>query len=120
MYQTQTIALKDFPFIQRIVKAVTDSRKQKASVTFCEKVTLSGTYWDEGSISKYTLVTWDTTNPNQMSEMPLPSYAPPQFGGPKQDPVVNIEMNQAVVETGYFCGKVATPRIYIRSYLPNV
>ena len=110
------ITIKDYPFIRRLIAKVTNNRKQKAIITFCDKVTLSGTFWDGGSRSTYTLVTWSTDNPNDMVAQPLAQYAPPQFGGPKQDPVVVIGDNQAVVETGIFCGKVAAPHVFIREF----
>ena len=84
------------------------SKKRKAMVARpTTTVALSGTYWDGGSRSDYFLVDLNT-----MQVKALSHHAPIQFGGPKEDPVVNLEPHQAVVCAGTFCGKPATPTVY--------
>lgn len=84
------------------------SKKRKAILARpTEKVTISGSYWDGGSRSDYFLVDLRT-----MHVTPIAGVAPMQFGGPKEDPVVNLEAHQAVVCAGTFCGKPATPTVY--------
>lgn len=80
------------------------SKKRKAILAKpTATVHLSGTYWDEGSRCDYFLVDLST-----MQARSLPHVNPPQYGGPKEDPVVNLEPHQAVVCAGTFCGKPAT------------
>jgi hypothetical protein len=84
------------------------SKKRKAILASpTEKVTISGSYWDGGSRSEYFLVDLHT-----MRATPIPGVAPVQFGGPREDPVVNLAPHQAVVCAGTFCGKPATPTVY--------
>lgn len=105
----ETITLKDRPDLQKIVKMVDGKcRKAKAFLHRRNEVTLSGTYWDSGSRSQYYLV-----NLNSGTVTPCASFAPVQFGGPREDRVQKIEPGFAVVETGTFCGKPATPSIYL-------
>lgn len=101
-----TITLKNHPALQRIVRDL--CRKQKAYVYFRNEVTLSGTYWDGGSISNYLLVDIKTGNSLQ-----LPGHNPPQFGGPMTAPTRKIDDGCVIVKLGTFCGKPATPSIYI-------
>lgn len=85
------------------------SKKRKAILARpTEKVTISGSYWDGGSRSDYFLIDLRT-----MHATPIAGVAPMQFGGPKEDPVVNLEPHQAVVCAGTFCGKPATPTVYL-------
>jgi hypothetical protein len=105
----ETVTLKDRPDLLKIIRAVDPKfRKQKAFLHHRNEVTLSGTYWDGGSRSSYFLVNLDTGYVK-----PAAHYAPPQYGGPRQDPVQKIEAGFAVVEMGIFCGKPATPSIYL-------
>lgn len=75
-----------------------------------ESFTLSGTYWDGGTRSSYAAVT--------LSDVPraksLPHFNPPQFGGPRTDPVVELDPRSAIVEHVIFCGKDLGLRIYAR------
>ena len=71
-------------------------RKRKLSIYTCESVTLSGTYWDGGSRSSYTGI---------RCSLPSMSTSPPQFGGDKTPPTVEIGNGKMVLENGVFCGK---------------
>lgn len=104
------VQLKDRPDLKAIIAAVDPTfRRQKAILTTGRSsVHLSGTYWDGGSISCYYLV---NTATRQCT--PLPSYAPPQFGGPREDHELALQEGFAVVCMGTFCGKPATPTIYL-------
>jgi hypothetical protein len=93
--------------LANIVK-LTGCRKRRVILARpTEKVSISGSYWDEGSRSDYFLVDLNT---NLVT--PIPGVSPPQFGGPKSDPEVHLLVHQAVVCAGTFCGRPATPTIY--------
>lgn len=102
------IALQPGTLLDKICKTV-GSRKRKAMVSrhSCN-VTLSGTYWDSGSRSSYSLVDLNT-----MQVQPQAHHAPVQFGGPREDPVIVLLPHQAVVKTGTFLGKPATPVVFL-------
>ncbi len=104
------VQLKDRPDLKAIVAAVDPTfRRQKVILTEGRnEVRISGTYWDGGSISCYYLVNVATRHCT-----PLASCAPPQFGGPKEDPVQPLQEGFAVVEMGTFCGRPATPTIFL-------
>ena len=104
------IDLKNAPEIKRIVLAADPSyKKHKAIVTFADHITISGTYWGGGSRSTYTAV-----NINTLATGSAPQFNPPQFGGPKTDPKVEIPEGIAIVETGFFCGKVMIACVTLR------
>lgn len=85
------------------------SKKRKAMVApRTDKVSLSGTFWDSGSRSDYYLVNLET-----MRAQPLAGVAPMQFGGPKDDPVHPLLPGFAIVQAGTFCGRPATPVVYL-------
>lgn len=105
----QTIKLSDHPEVARLIKIADSSyKKHKATLWSGEKLALSGTYWDSGSRSTYTAINLETGR-----NIGAPQYAPPQFGGPKTDPIVEIPEGVAIVETGVFCGKTATASVYV-------
>ncbi len=94
--------------LARIVRLV-GSKKRKAIIARpCTEVRISNSYWDGGSRSDYFLV-----DVKHMTYRNIPGVSPMQYGGPKEDPVVKLEPGFAVVEAGTFCGKPATPTIYI-------
>lgn len=105
------VALQPGTKIAEICKLV-GSRKRKAILARpTDKVTMSGTCWDGGSKSDYWIV-----DLKAMQARPLPAAGSPvQFGGPKTDPVIDLEPHQAVVCTGFFCGKPSTPTIYFHT-----
>lgn len=105
----KTVTLKDHPEVMRAIRAADPTyRKQKAYLIVSERVTLSGTYWDGGSRSTYTAIDLATGR-----NAGAPQYAPPQFGGPRTAPEVDLPSDVAIVETGTFCGKTATATVYV-------
>jgi hypothetical protein len=104
-----TIELKNFPEIKRVIQSADPTyKKRKAFITITEKVELYGTYWDSGSRNTFTAVNLATG-----SVVTGPQYAPPQFNGPKETPVVILPDGIVMVKTGYFCGKTATATVYV-------
>lgn len=102
------VTLQPGTSLANIVK-LTGSKKRRAIIARpTTEVRLSGTYWDGGSRSDYFLVDMKT-----MECVPLAHVSPAQFGGPKEDPVQHIQPHQAVIEAGTFCGKPATPTVYL-------
>ena len=101
----QTVTLSGFPEIARLRPV--GYKKRKAFIQSREKITLSNTYWDGGSRSSYTIVNLTT------GKTTYDSYAavPPQFGGVA--PVVEIDNDIAIIETGVFCGKPATASVFV-------
>ena len=101
----QTVTLSGFPEIARLMPQ--GYKKRKAFIQSREKITLSHTYWDGGSRSSYTIVNLTT------GKTTYDSYAtvPPQFGGVA--PVVEIDNDIAIIETGVFCGKPATASVFV-------
>jgi hypothetical protein len=105
----QRIKLSDHPEVARLIKIADSSyKKHQATLWSGEKLALSGTYWDGGSRSTYTAINLETGR-----SLGAPQYNPPQFGGPKTDPIVEIPEGVAIVETGVFCGKTATASVYV-------
>lgn len=104
------VKLADHPEVKRIVLAADPSyRRKTARVMAVETIALSGTYYGGGTRSTYTAVDLVTLKAGA-----APQYDPPQFGGPKKPPVCEIPVGVAVVETGYFCGKVAQAYVNVR------
>ena len=102
----ETITLKDHPKIAALVRQF--SKKHKAFLRRQTAVALDGTCWDGGSRSVYYLVHIDSRHAEA-----LPSSVPPQFGGPTVVPTKAIQPGYAIVEAGTFCGKPATPTVYL-------
>lgn len=105
----QIVDLKDHPELIRVIRAVDPKyRKHKAIVHVAAKVALSGTYWDGGSRSSYAAVNLTTLAVGSAG-----GYAPPQFGGPRTDPEVDLPEGAVIVRTGTFCGKQAAATVFI-------
>ena len=100
----QTVTLSGFPEIARLMPA--GYKKRKAFIQSREKITLSNTYWDGGSRSSYTIVNIATGQITTCAQ-----HAPPEFGG--KTPVVEIDNDIAIIETGVFCGKPATASVFV-------
>jgi hypothetical protein len=103
----------------REILAAVGSRKRTAYIYPTTEVTYSGTFWDGGSRTVYTAVELATGR-----AVTGVRFDPPQFGGPRVDPVVQIPRGVVIVEHGTFMGKPATPRIHVHPedmprYLPN-
>lgn len=101
------IALTPGTDLANIVKLVSKKRKAILARPTTE-VRLTGTYWSEGSRSEYFMV-----NIKTKEIVPMACVAPPQYGGPKEDPVAHLQPGFAIIEAGIFCGKPATPTIYL-------
>lgn len=109
-YNHQYIKLSDNPEMKRIVRAAFPSyKKHEVALSFAETVTISGTYWDGGSRSTYIAVEINT-----LRTLGAPHYNPLQFGGPKENPKVEIPAGVAILEGGTFCGKPATVHVFLR------
>jgi hypothetical protein len=103
----EVISLENGTLLRDIVGLV--SRKRKAVMARpTTAVTLSGTYWDSGSRDSYYLVNLVTRG-----VVPLEHQSPMQFGGPRQGPQQLLEPGYAVIQAGVFCGKPATPVVYL-------
>lgn len=110
------------PFVDAVIRAAfPDYRGRTVRLHVADRVELVGTFWDGGSRSRYALVS--LTDPPRMA--PLPQYDPPQFGGPRRAPMVELDdPRKAVVEHAIFCGKDAGITIHARAdaltpYLPT-
>ena len=102
------VSLQPGTDLANIVKLVSKKRKAIVSRPTTE-VSITGSYWDGGSRSDYFLIHIESK-----TVTPIAGVAPVQFGGPKEDPVQKIEPGYAVVCAGTFCGKPATPTVYLR------
>jgi hypothetical protein len=103
------IELKTAPELLRVIRAVDPSyRKRNAVVHIAETCELHGTYWDGGSRNSYTAVDLTT-----FRNRGAPQYDPPQFGGPRATPVVDIPPGVVIVCTGIFCGKKKAASVYV-------
>lgn len=108
-YNSTTLVLKDEPLLKALIQAADPSYKRlKAFVRVTDKVELQGTYWDGGTRSTYTAVNIQTRVSSAAEQ-----YAPAQFGGPAEAPVVQLPPGAVIVQTGFFCGKVSQARVYV-------
>lgn len=108
-YNVTTLVLKDEPLLKRLIQAADPSYKRlKAFVRVVDTVELQGTYWSGGSRSTYTAVNIATKVASRAEQ-----FAPAQFGGPKEAPVVQLPPGAVIVETGFFCGKTAQAYVYV-------
>jgi len=104
------ITLQSAPEVARIVRAAFPNyRRHTAVILTSEKCTLHNTFWDGGTRYEYVAVDLGTGTAKG-----APHYNPPQFGGPRIPPVVDIPEGVVIVQGGTFCGKVARVHIYIR------
>jgi hypothetical protein len=95
------------PQVQALLRSAgVNSRKKKVFIHKSEKVTCSGTYWDGGSRSSYILV-------KNGQSVPVAGTGAPQFNGGRPETVLDLDENTFAVEVGVFCGKPATPAIYL-------
>lgn len=108
----QIIDLKQSLEVKRVVLAADSSYKRHKAYlyTFPTSGKQINSYWSGGSKSVYTLVDIATRERRDM-----PSSSHPYF---EIDRVGNITLKYipdgwALVETGYFCGKVSTATIYV-------
>ena len=103
------VTLSTAPELRRLIQAAfPDYRKKSAFLSAATDVTLSGTYWDGGSRNEYAAIDLATGR-----NAGAPQYDPPQFGGPRTDPRVQLPVGVAIVRAGTFCGKPATAHVYL-------
>ena len=103
------VDLKDYPALKnQMLRAVPGYRKHKAIIVFTTGVEMSGTFWDEGSRSSYSF--FNTANGSQVF---APQYAPPQFGGPRVTPRMELVPGTIGISTGIFNGKAATATVFL-------
>lgn len=76
----------------------------KFRVCLTERVELSGAFWDGGSRSTYIAVELAT---GKVSPADGRIQNPPQFGGPRTAPIVDIPRGVVIVEHSILCGKDA-------------
>jgi len=109
MYEKIHCNVTDDPMVEAIVRAAFPSeRGQRVTIEPRDHpVTLSDTYWSGGSRSSYALVS--LTDPPR--SIPLPQFDPPQFGGPRQSPEIELRPDVCVVELSIFRGKPMPFRI---------
>ncbi len=89
------------PTIDKICRAVGfTGRNVTIRVNASGKMTLSGTYWDGGSRTTYYGIDLATCQ-----TVALPTYSPPQFGGPVNTPVVDMVDGMAIAELWQHGGK---------------
>ena len=95
------------PVIQTLLRqAGVNSRKHRTIVMVGPRVTCSGTYWDGGSRSSYILV-------KNGRPVDIPSTGAPPFNGNRPETVLELDADTYAVSVGTFCGKPATPVVYM-------
>jgi hypothetical protein len=89
------------PTIDRAIRSCFPSYNSRTvQIQAAEKLTLRNTYWDGGTRSTYSLCYLSTGE-----QRPLPQFDPPQFGGPRRPPEIELREGFAVLEHVIFCGK---------------
>lgn len=94
------------PMVKSILAKI-GSKKRSAYLFPTNSVDYTGTYWDGGSRSKYTVI--------RLADMVTeagPQFNPPQFGGPG---IITVPLppGYVIVDHGVFRGKPAVPYIYV-------
>jgi hypothetical protein len=103
------VDLKDYPRLKnQVLRAVPTYRKHKAIIVFTTGVEMHDTFWDGGSRSSYSF--FNTANGTQVF---APQYAPPQFGGPRVAPRMELVPGTLGISTGIFNGKTATATVFL-------
>jgi len=96
---------KEAPELTALVKIV-GSKKRSLSFSVCEKVKLYGRYWSGGTKNEYTAIHLKTKKVARASDAWNPMFDVKAVNVPIPEDVV-------IVQHGWFCGKPATPHIYI-------
>lgn len=108
-WKATEVNLKASPALKRLILAADPTyRKKTAMVIASEQVSLSGTYWDSGSRSTYAAVSIATGCASI-----YPQYNPPQFNGPKVDPIEGLINGLVIVKTGVAGNKTALAYVYV-------
>jgi hypothetical protein len=105
MYKIETITSTTHPKEWALIKeAFPGYRKRRANLVRVESVTLSGRYWDGGSISRYCVVTGGVTF----------KHIPQRSDFPFTAPDIEVELNgdTVVIQWGIFCGKPSQAYLY--------
>jgi hypothetical protein len=109
MWKREDITKQTHPeYWKLILKAIPDYRKRSASVCFTDSVTLNGRYWSGGSINYYHLV-------GKCGVKQIPNRTDFPFTAPDTEIHFQSEPDwDAVVESGYFCGKKSHAVLYLQ------
>ena len=103
------VELKDYPFLKNwILRVVPGYKKHKAIIVFIDGVEMHDTSWDGGSRSSYSFVNTATG-----AAVYAAQYNPPQFGGPRVAPRMDLPSGTIGISTGLFRGKTATATVYL-------
>jgi hypothetical protein len=90
----------DYPIIATLIRlAFPDYRKRKVYLQDTARVTLAETYDSGGTRKRFVSVDLSTRLPTA-----LPDSKPPQFGGPRVPPQVELNPGVVIVRGGSFCG----------------
>lgn len=96
--------------------AFPEYRGRKFRLEYRDSVTLHGRYWSGGSKSDWMAVNLET---RQAFAPEIGGFEnPPQFGGLRSDPKIDIPPGVAIVEHVIFCGKDLGLRVYVRGNTP--
>ena len=93
-----------------ILKALPSYRKRSAYLSFQDKVSLSGRYWDGGSRTVWHIITGSLVN-QVPSRSDFPFTAPPDTEIDLANP--NDGAKVMVISSGTFCGKPSTAHLYL-------
>lgn len=86
-------------------------RKTNAFISVGEReVVADDSYWQDGSKSFYMVVNKAGAVVRRLREIP-----PPPFNNGMEYDRHILKDDEAIVRFGFFCGKVSTPHIYIKS-----
>ncbi len=102
----------DVPGIDTMLKRVAPkNRKRSVLVIVSATVTPNDTCWDGGTRYSYHACLLDG---RQVTHVPAPT-APAHFGGGEAQ-AFTIKPGNAVVKLGTFCGKTASPTVYVHPW----
>ena len=86
-------------------------RKTSAFLSVTDKeIEADDSYWSDGSKSFYIVVNRNGSIVRRMREIPPPPF---NNGMPYDKHTLNDD--EAIIRFGFFCGKVATPHIYVKN-----
>ena len=110
MYESQNITKKSHPKEWALIKrCFANYRKRTALIITTESTMLSGRYWSEGSISRYSVIDPKGNMTIKGNRNDFPFTAP--------DDEVDLTDGTQVVQVGVFCGKPGQAYLY-RSQVP--
>lgn len=106
MYEQTNITKKSHPVEWALIlKAFPTYRKRSALIITTDSTSLSGRYWSDGSISRYSVL--HPGNPDAVSLGNRNDYP---FTAP--DVEVNLLDGTQVIQCGVFCGKPGQAYLY--------